>query len=973
MGWLKDILDEFGKLIHKIDSFLGGAWSSLAQTAGFRYFTKAGLELRWKTMSEKERGHPATKAAYEAAKKEIEEGGMFAGLPEALLKGFDGLKDTIQGSMADLLKTSLQPGSPEVTKAIEGVMDTLLDSFLNIMDPDGDKISKELRKGFTDTMTPMMNLGLTFTVGTVLAELIHPTKELGMGRISHFIYDTVGFKQLMDAYIEPIRTNLVKQPTKYSINELTTPFIPRWGDAVEWFGRGHIDEEEMLGLMKKHGIVTDYAWLYGRMGTKPSSYFMLNAIGKEGLYNEDDFKFWLSDAGYGAFQITQDNMSTYEKKYGLSPPSTTQIDFLAQSYRRMGERVDWQGMIPLAKAACRDGLRDISFFKEQLKRSYRKEEVNALEVELLEGDIKEQTDKEYRKAYEKKFLSGRMELDELKVKLGEYGLTPIRVKARAEYLVTRKLGKLVVDEDEKMLSDAKIINSYRYGLKEKMWAIKGLDDKGYSLEDSELMVAAVEQKSRDDVNKEWFRVYEQRMKFNVITVEDLENAYIGRGKTPGWAEARATYVLEKSIGAPEAITEADTEKIKANITKEWMHVYEQRAVYGEITREALVSGYVELGKDPEWASIRATYIFERIDEKLMGIEEKAVERAKKVEAVEAERELAAEAVEAERELAAEAAEAEREKAKLVTEWIRMVEQRAMYGLLSDFELVTEYIALGKDAEWAETRATYIFEKLEEKRVATEAAEAEKERRLGEAEAKKVIAAEAAEAEREKAKLATEWIRGLEQRAVYELITKDELVIGYMGLGKDAEWAEARATYIFEKLEEKRVATEAAEAERMKKAEAAEAEKIEADTVKEWVRVIEQRAKYGLITQGALEKEYVALGKDREWAKTRTTYIFERIEEHKKLLDIAKAEKIARLGIAEAEKEIAAEAAEAEKIKANIVKEWVRVIEQRAKYGLITQGALEKEYVALGKDREWAKNRAIYIFEKIEGKSREEEE
>lgn len=549
MGWFKEeILDVLAKVIHKIDDMLGGAWSDLAHTAGFRYFTKAGLNARYDGMSEEEKKEQGVKAAYDAALKDIEEGGMFAGLPESLYKGFAGLTDTIQDSMADILKSSLQPGSPEVTKAIEGVMETLLNGLLDMMDPEGDKVTGDMRKKYIDSTKPIMNLGLTFTVGTVLAELIHPTKELGMGHISHFLYDTVGFKALMDAYIEPLRTNLVKQPTKYAINELTTPFIPRWGDFVDWFGRGHVTEEEMELAMGKHGIPKSYLWLYARMGTKPSSYFMLNAIGKEGLYDKDDFKFWLSDAGYGAFQITEANMSSYEKKYNLKPPSTTQIDFLAEAYGRMSERIEWSGMVPLAKKAVREGLRDISFFEAQLGRAYRKKEVDELEVELLEGDIKEEVDREYRKAYERKYLAGRIDAAELEKKLVEYGLRSERAKARVEYFVTRKVGKLAVEGDEKVLSDARIINSYKYGLKEKMWAVKGLDDKGYTLEDAQLLVEAVDQKYKDDVRKEWMRTHELRAVNGRITQDELGAELLALGKGEEWVEARVAYIAARIEG-----------------------------------------------------------------------------------------------------------------------------------------------------------------------------------------------------------------------------------------------------------------------------------------------------------------------------------------------------------------------------------------------------------------------------------------
>ena len=310
-----------------------------------------------------------------------------------------------------------------------------------------------------------------------------------------------------------------------------------------------------------------------------------------------------------------------------------------------------------------------------------------------------------------------------------------------------------------------------------------------------------------------------------------------------------------------------------------------------------------------------------------------------------------EEAEAERLARLEEAEAEREKAELAKEWMRMIEQRATYGLIAQFELETEYIGLGKDAEWASTRATHIFEKIEEKERRVEEVEAEREVRLGIAEAERLKRLEEAEAEREKAELVKESLRVLEQRAAYGLVAQEDLVIGYIGLGKDAEWASTRATHIFEKIEEKKRRLEEVAAERLKRLEEAETERIKVTITKEWIRVLEQRATYGLIAQTELEKEYITLGKDPGWAKNRAIYIFEKIEEKLK-------------GLEEAEKE---------KIKANITKEWIRIIELRATYGLITQTELEQGYVELGKDPEWAKTRVIYIFEKVVGKPGEGKE
>lgn len=542
MGWLKDTISDFlAGLKDIVWNMTVGRYIDLLKAC------KDGdaLRIAYLALPDHVRATPEIIAVYKGEEKAFAdpgEFGVFSGLADGLYDGFIGLKDKIEATMGETLADALKPGSPELRHILEDAMDGLLDGVLKTLDPKGDKLPEELTTKMKDSLSPMLGLGLTFTVGTALAELIHPTKELGLGRISHFLYDTVGFKALMNAYIEPLRTNLIKQPTTYAINELTTPYLPRWADAVEWFGRGHIDEDEMLTLMKSHGVQTDYLWLYARMGTKPSSYFMLNAIGKEGLYDEEDFKFWLSDAGYGAFQITDETMSTYEHKYGLKPPSTTQIDFLGEAYKRMAERMQWMGMAPMSKKAFQEGLMSEEEFRTHMARQRRFPEVDDLEVRLVKERMTEEINKEYRRAYEKKYLYGRITKDELEAKLVEYGLQPENAKARIEYLFARKEGKIGAELDDKILTRGQIINAYKYGQKSKEWAVKGIDDLGYTTEDAILLTESVDTKVKNDTNKEWMRAFEAQAKKGYITIEELTKIYIGLGKDPDWSEARSAYI-----------------------------------------------------------------------------------------------------------------------------------------------------------------------------------------------------------------------------------------------------------------------------------------------------------------------------------------------------------------------------------------------------------------------------------------------
>jgi len=141
----------------------------------------------------------------------------------------------------------------------------------------------------------------------------------------------------------------VMRPLGYEYNSVFRTYKPKIMDAVNWFGRGHIGDEGFKEFMKWHGIEDEWFEEYKRSACRETSYFMLNAIAREGMYDEKKFQFWLSDAGYGAFPITTPMLTEYEKTYGLTAPEETQIDFLLNNYRKMSEKAEFSGIQGLAK------------------------------------------------------------------------------------------------------------------------------------------------------------------------------------------------------------------------------------------------------------------------------------------------------------------------------------------------------------------------------------------------------------------------------------------------------------------------------------------------------------------------------------------------------------------------------------------------------------------------------------------------
>ena len=82
------------------------------------------------------------------------------------------------------------------------------------------------------------------------------------------------------------------RPLGYEFNSAFRTYKPKIMDAVNWFGRGHIGDEGFKEFMHWHGVEDQWFDEYKRSACRETSYFMLNAIAREGMYDEKKFQFW---------------------------------------------------------------------------------------------------------------------------------------------------------------------------------------------------------------------------------------------------------------------------------------------------------------------------------------------------------------------------------------------------------------------------------------------------------------------------------------------------------------------------------------------------------------------------------------------------------------------------------------------------------------------------------------------------------
>jgi len=274
----------------------------------------------------------------------------------------------------------------------------------------------------------------------------------------------------------------VMRPLGYEYNSMYRTFKPVMKEIVRWYGRGHIGDKGMKQFMLWHGIEDEWFDEYKRSASRETSYFMLNAIAREGMYDEDKFQFWLSDAGYGAYAITSDMLTEYERDYGLTAPGETQIDFLLRNYRKMSEKAEFSGIQSLAKKSYIRG--DISWetFDMFLTKIGKPEIVRDmirtaadLEKEDVERDL---TLSVWQKAYR----VNRITVEEFSAKLKDLGYAD----AAINHLIY--LEDLRKEEDPKELTRAQVEGMFNRGTIDEPEYRARLKNMNYSDTDINLMV-----------------------------------------------------------------------------------------------------------------------------------------------------------------------------------------------------------------------------------------------------------------------------------------------------------------------------------------------------------------------------------------------------------------------------------------------------------------------------------------------------
>ncbi len=570
MGWLKDWFDSIRESIFALK---GISRKSLAIRQFHACTSSKCIESQWNALTSEEQSDPDVITAHEDAIARVDaEGGLglFGSLPGVL---YDGLKDltedmsdaagaAIADSYTKLFAALTGQSLPEeakkklagtnVPEAIEGIMDSIIDVAMLPFDKGAEALDKEIpataKTAIREIVKLGAGLGATIGLSGYIMEHFHPTKSTNAARSLNMILDMVGFRTLRDAYLKPLRWNLIELPLRYKWNSLIQPVIPTQGEITGLARKYEITPDEYRDAMHKQGV-GDF-WidkLLQGFWADPRLFEIIRLMEVERPPEEtpDDAKTWLTNAGLKRF-IGPDWWLAM--KFGKAGYDHIDIPVLVSAVKARNVQRELGDIRTLQRNQYKHGMLSREEYEKILaERRISSEEVTLL-LDAIDIESSYSINREYQRAYERKYAAGRITKDELKMLLEQLGLKEEYVEARVEFLFTKKQGKLAVEEEERVLTKAEVVRAYRLKQREKGWAIKQIDDQGYTTEDASLLVDRVDVEKADDVTDEWVRAAETRTLNGRMTIKKLTDRYVELGKAEDWAEARAAYIEERLLG-----------------------------------------------------------------------------------------------------------------------------------------------------------------------------------------------------------------------------------------------------------------------------------------------------------------------------------------------------------------------------------------------------------------------------------------
>lgn len=446
----------------------------------------------------------------------------------------------------------------------------------------------------TQIMKSILGLGGGFGLAMLMGELVHPLKQLGMGRMAAYFWDMADFKAIGGDVMKLLNRSSTLLPLEYGLSEFFRPRMPNTDEARKWFYWDKTKETYLRQAYRVHGFSDEYITNFmNTIWEVPSQRVVLNMIETPGVDTE-----WIRNV---------------LRRHGMDEGD---VEIMIDYARRKRLNDEFAELVSAYETAFIAGYVDVQEFVQTLTDVGRSE--HEVQWKVWAANRKEQTQrlKEDIDIVVSGFRADNLTQQEFEDSIFALPLVPAKAQNLIEKELARKRSTAKAQRAAKQakLSVAEILKGYDYQMLNDDQALARLVQLNYTPEDSILILtihkgelaakqANADAKAQADAEadaikteislaNEWARFLVAAITFREISAD---NAKALIADLPLSDARKALYYKEADLNASRPAKTGAADKPK---TLREADVY-KALNYSLITYEQAVAYLTEKGYTPE--------------------------------------------------------------------------------------------------------------------------------------------------------------------------------------------------------------------------------------------------------------------------------------------------------------------------------------------------------------------------------------
>jgi len=371
-----------------------------------------------------------------------------------------------------------------------------------------------------------------------------------LGHLSAILYDMSSYKYIAGALIGGLVFAAYTQPLKYFYNAKFRPFLPKWGEVMEAYGRSKISDDLFKFFLKYNGTPDKYFPIYKAIAARPISAFMIRYIADAEIVDPDGIFKICMDNGYS---VEHAGYMAYAMSWGANAPYRKMVETQIRKCYKEGyitkERMDSEikkarevREVPVSYTTV-DGYT----YRATIKVPLDQKTLMSMAADW-ESFYDSTTDKvsALKTAYSKESITE----SEFREKLKPLIVVPERLEDIISREKAKKTGKTEPEKGKTLRDELKTVlrRCYKEGLITWEYLKSLIDQANKVVDEATLILERAAWEAFYDDRMDLIRIYKENLENGIIDEATFRRDLIDLGLRPAKVELMIKYDLAKKTG-----------------------------------------------------------------------------------------------------------------------------------------------------------------------------------------------------------------------------------------------------------------------------------------------------------------------------------------------------------------------------------------------------------------------------------------